>query len=82
MNSGLFFTVNYSFSATFIEAFSTQIGAKHLIISLFHDNIKGGNNLFLAWKQIVSSGETKCFQVRNKSETISGRGIDTPLSPT
>ncbi len=82
MNSGLILTVNYSFSATFIEDFSTQIGAKQLIISLFHDNTKEGNKLFLAWKQIVSSGETKCFMVRNKSETISGRDIDTPLSPT
>ena len=44
-----------------------------LIISLFHNSIHHGNILFLRAKQSVSSGETKCFQCANNTETISRR---------
>lgn len=54
MNSGLILTTNYTFYITFTEDYSTKIDVKWLIIRLFHNHMKGRNNLFLVLKQTVS----------------------------
>lgn len=54
MNSGLILTTNYTFYIIFTEDYSTKIDVKWLIIRLFHNHMKGRNNLFLALKQTVS----------------------------
>ena len=65
--------VNYTFPPIFLEAFLALIKVNYLILWLFHNHIKAGNNLFLSLKQFVSKGETICFQCRNKGEIISER---------
>lgn len=70
MYSYQLFRFNYTFSAIFLEVFLALEKINLLIIRLFHNHTKAGNNLFLALKQFVSKGEIICFQCRNKSETI------------
>ena len=73
MYSALLFVEHYTFSIIILVLDVHQFAINILIISLFRDNTKARNNLFLPMKHFVSNRETICFKVRNRCKTLSGR---------
>ena len=73
MYSAFLFIEYYTYSIIILVPDIDKFGINILNMSLFHDNTKVRNNLFLPMKHFVSKRETICFKVRNRCETLSGR---------
>ena len=73
MYSALLFIEHYTYYVIILVPDVHKLAINILIMSLFHDNTKARNNLFLPMKHFVSKRETICFKVRNRCETPSER---------